>query len=50
MKASRFGRMSSQEANYISKISANETEEEIEVVVKETTNNEDVSPFVDLEA
>ena len=50
MKASRFGRMSSQEANYISKTSANETEEEMEVVVKETANNEDVSPFVDLEA
>ena len=49
-KASRFGRISSQEANYITKTSANETEEEMEVVVEETTNNEDVSPFVDLEA
>ena len=42
--------MSSQEANYISKTSANETEEEMEVVVEETSNNEDVSQFVDLEA
>ena len=49
-KASRFGRMSSQEANYISKTSANETEEEMEVVVEETANHEDVSLFVDLEA
>ena len=42
--------MSSQKANYVSKTSANETEEEMEVVVEETANNEDVSPFVDLEA
>ena len=49
-KASRFGRMSSQEANYVSKTSANDTEEKMEVVVEETTNHEDGSPFVDLEA
>ena len=49
-KASKFGRMSSLEANYISKTSANETVEEMEAVVEETANNEDVSLFVDLEA
>ena len=50
-KASRFGRLSGQEANYISKTSANDTEEEeMEVVVKEMAKHEDVSPFVDLEA
>ena len=49
-KASRFGRISSQEANYISKTSANETEEEMEVVVEETANHEDVSLLVDLKA
>ena len=50
MKASRFDRLSRQEANYISKTSANDTEEEMEVVVKEMAKHEDVSPFVDLEA
>ena len=48
VKASRFGRLSGQEGNYISKTSANDTEEEMEVVVEE--KHEDVSPFVDLEA
>ena len=50
VKASRFARMAGQEANYISKTSANDTEEEMEVVVEETANHKDVSPFVDLEA
>ena len=44
-KASRFGRLSSHEANYVSKTSANETEEEMEVVVKETANHEDCEAF-----
>ena len=50
MKASRFGRLSRQEVNYISKTSGNDTEEEMEIVVEETAKHEDVSPFVDLEA
>ena len=50
VKASRFGRLSGQEVNYISKTSANDTEEELEVVVKDMAKHEDVSPFVDLEA
>ena len=42
-KASRFGRMAGQEANYVSKTSANDTEEEMEVVVEETADHKDVS-------
>ena len=49
-KTSRFGRVSGQKANYISKTLPNDTEEEMEVEVKEILKHEDVSPFVDLEA
>ena len=42
--------MSRQEVNYVSKTSANDTEEEMEVVAEETANHDDVSLFVYLEA
>ena len=49
-KVSTFGRSSGQEASYISMTLPNDTEEEMEVEVKERAKHEDVSPFVDLEA
>ena len=46
----KVSRSSGQEASYVSMILPNDTEEEIEVEVKEMVKHEDISPFVDLEA